>query len=76
MPSSGWFTTAKRLPPPIFPAVKELLTYDELTLNEIADRLGYSSAAYLSTQFKQITGLTPSAFKRSKGSKRRGLDEL
>ena len=44
--------------------VKELLTYDELTLNEIADRLGYSSAAYLSTQFKQITGLTPSAFKR------------
>ena len=51
--------------------VKELLTYDELTLNEIADRLGYSSAAYLSTQFKQITGLTPSAFKRSEGSKRR-----
>ena len=47
--------------------VKELLTYDELTLNEIADRLGYSSAAYLSTQFKQITGLTPSAFKRSEG---------
>ena len=56
--------------------VKELLTYDELTLNEIADRLGYSSAAYLSTQFKQITGLTPSAFKRSEGGKRRGLDEL
>ena len=55
---------------------KELLTYDELTLNEIADRLGYSSAAYLSTQFKQITGLTPSAFKRSEGGKRKGLDEL
>lgn len=55
---------------------KELLTYDELTLNEIADRLGYSSAAYLSTQFKQITGITPSAFKRLQGSKRRGLDEL
>ena len=55
---------------------KELLTYDELTLNEIADQLGYSSAAYLSTQFKQITGLTPSAFKRSEGGKRKGLDEL
>lgn len=53
-----------------------MLTYDELTLNEIADRLGYSSAAYLSTQFKQITGITPSAFKRLQGSKRRGLDEL
>ncbi|MBU3815007.1 MAG: AraC family transcriptional regulator [Candidatus Bacteroides intestinipullorum] len=55
---------------------KELLTYDELTLNEIADQLGYSSAAYLSTQFKQITGLTPSAFKRSQDNKRKGLDEL
>ena len=55
---------------------KELLTYDELTLNEIADRLGYSSAAYLSAQFKQITGLTPSAFKQSQDNKRKGLDEL
>ena len=55
---------------------KELLTYDELTLNEIADQLGYSSAAYLSTQFKQITGLTPSAFKQSQDNKRKGLDEL
>ena len=55
---------------------KELLTYDELTLNEIADQLGYSSTAYLSTQFKQITGLTPSAFKQSQDNKRKGLDEL
>ncbi|HIZ34003.1 MAG TPA: AraC family transcriptional regulator [Candidatus Bacteroides merdigallinarum] len=56
--------------------VKELLTYNELTLNEIADRLGYSSAAYLSAQFKQVTGLTPSAYKQSKDKKRKGLDEL
>ena len=55
---------------------KELLTYGELSLNEIADRLGYSSAAYLSSQFKQVTGLTPSAYKRAKEGKRKGLDEL
>ena len=55
---------------------KELLVYDKLTLNEIADRLGYSSAAYLSAQFKQVTGLTPSHFKRLKENKRRGLDEI
>ena len=55
---------------------KELLVYDELTLNEIADLLGYSSAAYLSTQFKQVTGLTPSHFKQLKGNKRKSLDQV
>ena len=39
--------------------VKELLKYDELSLSQIADRLGYSSVAYLSNQFKKQTGLTP-----------------
>ncbi|HMC97809.1 MAG TPA: AraC family transcriptional regulator, partial [Flavobacteriales bacterium] len=43
---------------------KELLVYDELTLGEIAYRLGYSSAQHLSTQFRKVTGLTPSHFKR------------
>lgn len=38
---------------------KELLIYDELSLAEIADRLGYSSGAYLSAQFKSVTGMTP-----------------
>src|SRR5690554_303665 len=38
--------------------VKELLVYDELTLSEIAFRLNYSSVAYLSNQFKKVTGLT------------------
>jgi len=42
---------------------KELLVYDELTLTEIAHRLGYSSVAHLSRQFKKVTGLTPSNFK-------------
>jgi YesN/AraC family two-component response regulator len=44
---------------------KELLFYDELTLSEIANRLGYSSVAHLSGQFKKITGMTPSDLKKS-----------
>lgn len=56
--------------------VKELLVYDELTLSEIADRLGYSSVAYLSNQFKKVTGLTPSYFKSLKENKRRNIEDL
>lgn len=56
--------------------VKELLVYDELTLSEIAFRLGYSSVAHLSAQFKRTTGLTPSYFRLSGGERRRALDEL
>lgn len=56
--------------------VKELLVYNELTLSEIADQLGYSSVAYLSNQFKKITGLTPSYFKTLKEHKRRNIEEL
>lgn len=56
--------------------VKELLVYDELSLSQIADLLGYSSVAYLSTQFKKVTGLTPSHFKTLGVSKRRPLDHL
>ena len=56
--------------------VKELLVYDELTLTEIADKLGYSNVAYLSNQFKKITGFTPSYFKSLKENKRRNIDEL
>lgn len=55
---------------------KELLVYGELSLNEIADKLNYSSAAYLSAQFKSVTGLTPSYFKRIKENKRKPLDEI
>jgi len=56
--------------------VKELLVYDELTLNEIAWELGYSSTAYLSVQFKKITGLTPGHFKHIKDNKRKPLDQV
>ena len=55
---------------------KELLMYGELSLNEIADMLNYSSVSYLSAQFKHVTGMTPSHFKKIKGNKRKPLDEI
>lgn len=56
--------------------VKELLVYDELTLSEIAYQMGYSNVAYLSSQFKKVTGLTPSHFKQVKENKRKPLDKI
>jgi AraC-like DNA-binding protein len=54
---------------------KELLVYDELSLSEIAWKMGYSSVAHLSSQFKKLTGLTPSAFKKI-GGLRKALDKV
>ena len=54
---------------------KELLVYDELSLSEIAFQLGYSSVAHLSSQFKKVTGLTPTHFKNM-GGRRKTLDEV
>lgn len=56
--------------------VKELLLYDELSLKEIAFRLNYSSVAHLSTQFKKITGMTPTAFKQLTLPHRKQIDQL
>ncbi|MBB1149489.1 helix-turn-helix transcriptional regulator [Myroides sp. NP-2] len=56
--------------------VKELLLYDELSLKEISFRLNYSSVAHLSTQFKKITGMTPTAFKQLSLPHRKKLDQL
>lgn len=58
--------------------VKELLFYDELNLSEIADKLGYSSVAHLSGQFKKITGFTPSEMKKSRNidQNRKPLDSI
>jgi len=56
--------------------VKELLVYNELTLTEIAYRMHYSSVAHLSTQFKKVTGLTPSHFKQLKDKRRNMLEDL
>jgi AraC-like DNA-binding protein len=56
---------------------KELLVYDELSLTEIAYRLGYSSLAHLSRQFKKVTGMTPSHFRQLRDARQRqSLDKL
>lgn len=49
--------------------VKEFLVYTSLTLADIAFKLNFSSAAYLSKQFKEQTGLTPGFFKQIKKEK-------
>jgi AraC-like DNA-binding protein len=56
--------------------VKELLLYDELSLTEISYLLQYSSVAHLSNQFKKITGLTPSFFKKMKHKRKGNLENL
>jgi AraC family transcriptional regulator len=56
--------------------VKEWLAYNELNLSEITWKLGYSSVAHLSAQFKKITGMTPSQFKKLGSSHRRTLDSI
>ena len=56
--------------------VKELLTYDELTLSEIAIQLQYSNVAHLSNQFKKTTGFTPTYFKQLKVKTRKQIDDL
>lgn len=56
--------------------IKELLFYGEMSLSEIADMMNYSSVAYLSTQFKNITGMTPSQFKALKEKNLTQLDKL
>ena len=56
--------------------VKEQLIYDGLTLSEIAYKLHFSSVAHLSTQFKKMTGLTPSHFKNLKQKRVNALDKI
>jgi len=56
--------------------VKEWLVYGELNLSEISYKLGYSSVAHLSAQFKKVTGLTPSYFKQIGEKKRKPLDKI
>tara|TARA_R110001592_G_scaffold194515_2_gene442065 strand:+ start:1084 stop:1650 length:567 start_codon:yes stop_codon:yes gene_type:complete len=56
--------------------IKELIVYDELTLSEIAFKLNYSSVAYLSNQFKKVTGMTPTQFKSAVNRNRKSLDAV
>lgn len=56
--------------------VKELLSYNELTLSEIAWKLKYSSVQYLSNQFRQITGMSVTDYKKATDSFRQSLDSI
>ena len=56
--------------------VKEMLVYDHNSLSEIAWKMGYSSVAHLSAQFKKITGFTPSQFKKLKEHKKTSIEHL
>jgi AraC-like DNA-binding protein len=56
--------------------VKELLLYDELNLTEISHKLHYSSVAHLSNQFKKVTGLSPSFYKKLKQMRKGNLENL
>ena len=56
--------------------VKELLIYDELTLSEISYKMDYSSVQYLSGQFRKVTGMSPSEFKKLTKKERLPLDKV
>ncbi|MGL4292764.1 MAG: helix-turn-helix domain-containing protein, partial [Bacteroidales bacterium] len=56
--------------------VKELLIYDNLSISEIAYQLNYSSTAHLSSQFKKVTGLTPTFYKNMADKRRISLDKI
>ena len=55
---------------------KELVKYDEMTLSEIAYKLGYKSVQHLSNQFKKTTGMTASQFKKMASNMRKPLDSV
>ncbi|MEP7255205.1 MAG: AraC family transcriptional regulator [Ferruginibacter sp.] len=56
--------------------IKELIIYGELNITEIAWKMNYSSVAHLSNQFKKMTGLTPSHFKKLKDKRRSPIEEI
>ncbi len=56
--------------------IKELIIYGELNITEIAHRMNYSSVAHLSSQFKKVTGLSPSHFKQLKDKRRSPIEDI
>ena len=56
--------------------IKELIDGDEYSMSEISYLMDYSSIQHLSSQFKTITGLTPSEYKKSDRSMRKSVDDL
>ncbi len=56
--------------------IKELIIYGELNITEIAHRMNYSNLAHLSSQFKKVTGLSPSHFKKLKDKRRSPIEDI
>ncbi len=56
--------------------VKEMLVYNQFSLSEIASKMGYSSVAHLSNQFKKLTGFTPTEFRKLKEHKKQFIDKI
>jgi AraC-like DNA-binding protein len=56
--------------------IKELISDGEYNITEIAWRMGYSSVAHLSNQFKKVTGQSPSIFKQLKNKHRCPIEEI
>ena len=56
--------------------IKELIIYDELNITEIAWKMNYNSVAHLSNQFKKVTGLSPSHFKKLKVKRRSPIEDI
>src|ERR1035437_3423330 len=56
--------------------IKELIIYDELNMTEIAHKMNYSSVSHLSNQFKKVTGLSPSHFRKFKIKKLTPIEDI
>ena len=56
--------------------IKELMIYGELNITEIAWKMNYSSVAHLSSQFKKVTGLSPSHFNKLKDKRRNPIEDI
>lgn len=56
--------------------IKELMIYGELNITEIAWKMNYSSVAHLSSQFKKVTGLSPSHFNKLKDKRRNSIEDI
>ena len=56
--------------------IKELMTYGELSITEIAWKMNYSSVSHLSNQFKKVTGFSPSHYKHLKDKRRSPIEEI
>lgn len=56
--------------------VKELLLYEDLNLTEISFKMHYSSVAHLSNQFKKVTGLTPTYYKKLRQKRESNLENI